>query len=105
MNKTIPIDSVPKIKYGEAGWVAGDSLLRDIEQSHRLHEPTSMINNIDPITGHDVMDVTGHPSVVDGIMTIYFESEATKQAYLDTPFNHPSSRLPGAPTDEDDRGG
>lgn len=105
MDKIMSVNSVSKIKFGEAGWVAGDALLRDMEQSHRLHEPTSMINNIDPITGHDVMDVTGHPSVVDGIMTIYFESETTKQAYLNTPFNHPFSRLPGSPTNEDDRGG
>lgn len=105
MDKTIPVDSVAKIKYGEAGWIASSALPRDMAQSHRLHEPTSMINNIDPITGHDVMNVKGHPFVVDGIMTIYFESEATKQAYLDTPFNHPFSHLPGTPSDDDDRGG
>lgn len=105
MDKTIPIDSLQEIKFDDAGWISNGALHRDMEQSHRLHEPASMISNIDPITGHDVIDVTGHPSVVDGILTIYFESEATRKTYLNTPFNHPFSRLPDPPTDEDDRGG
>lgn len=95
----------PEIIYGEADWVSGSALPRDQEQSHRLHEPTSMISNIDPITGHDVMDVNDRPFIIDGILTIYFESEATRKASLDTPINHPYSILPGLPTDEDDRGG
>jgi len=105
MNTQTLIDELPDIRFGEAGWISKDALQRDKEQSHRLHEPTSMISNIDPITGHDVINVTNHPSVIDGILTIYFESEATRAAYLDTPINHPYSRLPGQPTDEDDRGG
>jgi len=99
------INQLPDIKYGEAGWISKDPLQQDQGQSRRLHEPTSMIGNVDPITGHDVISVLDHPSVVDGILTIYFESEATRTAYLDTPINHPFSKLPGPPTDEDDRGG
>lgn len=99
------INKPPSIKFGEAGWVSKDPLPRDQRQSHRLHEPTSMISSIDPINGHDVMGGVYHPSLIDGILTIYFESDATRTAYLDTPINHPYSRLPGNPTDEDDRGG
>jgi len=42
---------------------------------------------------------------VDGILTVYFESEETRKAYLNTPFNHPSKSSPGEPSDEYDRGG
>jgi len=105
MNMKTSTDNLANIKYGEAGWVASSALPRDQEQSHRLHEPTSMISNIDPINGHDVIGVTDHPFYVDGILTIYFESDETRSAYLDTPFNHPFSKLAGEPGDEDDRGG
>ena len=48
-----------------------------------------MVHNIDPITGKDLGDVRDLPNVVeetsDGELTIYFESEETKQAYLDMP--------------------
>ena len=105
MNTQSSINKQLHIKFGEAGWVASDPLPRDQQQSHRLHEPASMISSIDPINGHDVMGVGDHPSLVDGILTIYFESDATRKAYLNTPINHPYSRLPGKPTAEDDRGG
>ena len=95
----------PGIKFGEAGWISKSALPRDQKQSHRLHEPRSMISSIDPINGHDVMGVTGHPAIIDGILTIYFESEATRTEYMNTPVNHPYTRLPGEPSDEDDRGG
>lgn len=97
--------TAPFIKFGEAGWISQGALPRDQEQSRRLHEPTSMISNIDPITGQDIADVTGHPSVVDGTLTIYFESEKTREAYINMPLNHPCKTLPGEPSDEDDRGG
>jgi len=93
MNTLTSIDKTPDIKFGEAGWVSQDPLPRDQEQSHRLHELTSMISSIDPINGHDV------------IMTIYFESEETRASYMNTPVNHPYHRLSGEPSDEDDRGG
>lgn len=50
---------------------------------------TRMVHNIDPITGKDLGNNRALPKVVeetsDGELTIYFESEATKQAYLDMP--------------------
>jgi hypothetical protein len=101
-NKNI---QVPSIRYGEAGWISQSALPRDQEQSHRLHEPTSMISSLDPINGHDVIGIKGHPSHIDGILTVYFESEDTRKAYLDTSFNHPVVRLPGATSVDDDRGG
>ncbi len=85
--------------------IATDVLPRDREQSHRLHEPDYMISTIDPITGHDVIGAKDHPSIVDGNLTIYFESEATRKAYQDTPNNHPVEKLPASPSEEDDRGG
>lgn len=105
MNTSIPIHEQSSIKFGEAGWVSKSPLPRDQEQSHRLHEPTSMISSIDPINGHDVMQDVVHPSLVDGILTIYFESDETRQTYLETPVNHPFHVLWGVPSDEDDRGG
>lgn len=78
---------------------------RDKEQSHRLHEPLSIISHTDPITGNDVMGAENHPYVIDGILTVYFESEKTRSDYLNTPFNHPVTKLSSKPSPEDDRGG
>ena len=48
-----------------------------------------MVHTIDPITGKDLGDRRDLPHVVeqtsDGELTIYFESEETRQAYLDIP--------------------
>ena len=63
-------------------------LARDQEQSHRLHEPDHLVNTIDPITGCDIWNLAEHPSIVDGNLTIYFESEETKSEYEHTPVNH-----------------
>ncbi len=93
------------LSFESVNWIAGDPLPRDQEQSLRLHQPHHMIGSIDPITGHDVTDAPGQPSIVDGILTIYFESEATRKIYKDTPNNHPVEKLPGLPSAEDDRGG
>ena len=78
---------------------------RDQTQSRRLHEPTSITSHTDPITGKDVLGSVGHPFVKDGIMTVYFESEVTRQIYLNTPTNHPVSILNNVVTTDDDRGG
>lgn len=86
-------------------WIAADSMPRDQEQSHRLHEPEFLHNSIDPITGRDIENLASHPHLEDGNLTIYFESGETRQAYLDTPFDHPFGRLPGPSSEEDDRGG
>lgn len=71
--------------FDSTNWVASDPLPRDREQSRRLHEPTFLTSSIDPITGRDIMDRKGRPTIVDGNVTMYFESEETKQAYLDSP--------------------
>jgi YHS domain-containing protein len=63
-------------------------LPRDKEPSHNLHESQSMISTIDPISGKDVGNVEGKPALVDGNLTMYFKSEETRQAYLDTSKNH-----------------
>jgi hypothetical protein len=86
-------------------WIASDILPRDREQSHRLHEPDHLINTIDPITNRDIDNATGHPSIVDGNVTIYFESESTRRAYQETSVNHPYQRLPEDFPKEIDRGG
>ena len=78
---------------------------RDQTQSRRLHEPTSITSHTDPVTGNDVLGTVGHPFVKDGIMTVYFESEVTRQIYLDTPTNHPVRILNNAVSADDDRGG
>ena len=78
---------------------------RDITQSRRLHEPTSISSHTDPITGNDVSSNLGHPFVKDGIMTVYFESEETRKKHLDTPINHPVSFLKNIVSADDDRGG
>lgn len=70
-------------------YVGTDPLPRDQTQSLRLHEPTQMLSSIDPITGRDIDDLSGHPYIVDGNMTMYFESKETRQAYIDTPKDHP----------------
>ena len=95
----------PSIKFEFANWVATDPLPRDQDQSNRLHEPEHLINTIDPMTGSDIEDVTQHPSMEDGNLTIYFETEATRKSFVDMQLNHPNRCLPYPATDEDDRGG
>ena len=95
----------PVIGFDAGNWVAADPLPRDREQSHRLHEPDHMNNTIDPITGRDIANLASHPHLDDGILTIYFETEETRAAYLNTPLDHPFGKLPGKPGAEDDRGG
>ncbi len=85
--------------FNVANYVGTDPLPRDQTQSTRLHEPEHMLTSIDPITGRDIMDLEGHPYLVDGNVTMYFESEETRQQYLDTPTDHPF-HLVDNPTDE-----
>lgn len=75
--------------FNVANYVGTDPLPRDQSQSSRLHEPEQMLTSIDPITGRDIDDLEGHPYLVDGNVTMYFESEETRQAYIDTPIDHP----------------
>jgi hypothetical protein len=95
----------PTIRFEELNWVATPPLPRDKEQSHRLHEPDHLTGTIDPITGHDIGTVQGHPHIVDGNLTIYFESEKTRQAFIDMPVNHPYEHSLGKIPFDADRGG
>lgn len=95
----------PAIQFGSANWVGSDALPRDCTQSRRLHEPEFRVDTTDPMTGDDIKDIEGHPSLVDGNLTVYFATEATRKAYVELPINHPTLRLPFPATDEDDRGG
>lgn len=105
MSTLSPSQSTPIIRFEYLNWLSSDPLERDQTQSHRLHEPDHLINSIDPMTGHDIGDVANHPSVVDGNLTIYFETEASRKAYQDMPVDHPNPHLPYQATDDDDRGG
>ena len=93
------------LKFESLNWVASDPMPRDQTQSHRLHEPEFRTNTIDPMTGDDIADAKSHPSLADGNLTVYFETEATRKAYVDLPIDHPNRCLPYCATDEDDRGG
>ena len=86
-------------RYDALNYVATDPDTRDRLQSRRIHEPGLMINSIDPISGRDIDDLSGHPYHVDGNLVIYFESEETRKEYLDMPLDHPVP-LPDNP-DED----
>lgn len=97
--------SRPTIKFEHLNWVASDPLPRDQTQSRRLHEPTSRMYTTDPMTNRDIGDLAGHPSLTDGNLTIYFETEATRKAYLEMPVNHPNTCLPYPASVDDDRGG
>ena len=80
-------------------YIPTDPLPRDKTQSRRLHEPSQRLSTVDPMTGRETEDPSGYPYVVDGDLTIYFESETTRQAYLDMPTDHPF-RLADNPIDE-----
>jgi YHS domain-containing protein len=45
------------------------------------------ISTLDPISMNDVTDTETAPYVIDGDLKIYFESEANKCEYLDTPLH------------------
>jgi YHS domain-containing protein len=105
MNSKNPLQHSPSIRFEELNWVASSDLPRDQEQSHRLHEPDHLIGTIDPMTGRDIIDVTGHPSLVDGKLTIYFESEKTKEEFEQMPLNHPYEHDLGNLPADMERGG
>lgn len=68
--------------------VETEPLPRDQTQSLRLREPIQMLSSIDPITNRDI---------VDGNMTMHVES--TRQAYMDTPVDHPLHLADNPPGD------
>ena len=93
------------IRFENLNWIATNPLPRDQTQSHRLHEPEYRINTIDPMTGNDIENVTSHPSLEDGELTIYFETNSTRMAYIEMLLDHPNLKLPYPAADSDDRGG
>ena len=95
----------PAIKFEYLNWVSTDPLSREQGQSQRLHEPTSRAATTDPMTGNVIKNVAGHPCLEDGNLTMYFETEQSRKAYVDLPVDHPNHHLPYASSDEDDRGG
>jgi hypothetical protein len=99
------LHTTPAIRFEYLNWIASDPLPRDQTQSLRLHEPEHRINTIDPMTGNDIKNVTSHPSLVDGCLTMYFETDDTRKAYLDMPLDHPNLHLPYPAAESDDRGG
>jgi hypothetical protein len=105
MNPTTATSSTRTLSFDAPNWIAPEFMPRDQEQSHRLHEPEHMSNSVDPMTGRDIDNRTSHPHVDDGNLTIYFESEETRQAYLDTPLDRPTRKMSGTPSEEYDRGG
>lgn len=104
LTSTLP-PTAPTLKFESLNWVATDPMPRDQDQSHRLHEPDHRINTIDPMTGDDIEDVSTHPSLVDGNLTVYFETEVTRKAYIEMPLDHPNLHLPYPAAEDDDRGG
>ena len=86
-------------------WRATEALQRDKEQSHLLHEPKFRIMTTDPITGHDVENYMDHCSLLDGNLSIYFETEESCKEYQNMELNHPNLRLPFPANNDDDRGG
>ena len=105
MNSQEPTQDAPAIRFEELNWVATSALPRDQEQSHRLHEPDHLIGTIDPMTGRDIAGVQGHPFIIDGNLTIYFETEETKSEFEHMPLNHPYEHALGEPSVDMDRGG
>ncbi len=85
--------------YSAANYIAADALQRDMTQTQRLHEPAQILSSTDPMTGVEIADLTGHPYLVDGNVTIYFETEATRKEFMDMPIDHPF-HLVDNPTDE-----
>lgn len=51
------------------------------------------VETTDPITGNTIKNPEGYPFVIEGsgesALKIYFESEESKQAYLDIAVEHP----------------
>ena len=82
-----------------------DILDRDKTQSSRLHEPTWRISTTDPMNGKDINSLKPHPTLEDGNLTMCFENEGTKRAYLKMPIDHPYPHLPFPVSEYDDRGG
>lgn len=103
MTTPLKTPSTPNLQHFH--WQATETLQRDQEQSHLLHEPSFRIMTTDPITGHEVENYMDHCSLLDGNLSIYFETEESCKEYQNMQFNHPNLHLPYPATNDDDRGG
>lgn len=68
-------------RYLQAAEREEDVLPRDAGNRPEL-QGAQIISTIDPITCQDVGDIEGKPFLVDGDLILYFESELTRQRYL-----------------------
>jgi len=105
MDRQTSLQHTPAFRFEKLNWIATEALPYDQEQSHRLHEPDHRVSTIDPITGRDIDNLLAHPSLADGNLTIYFESEETRAEFESTPVNHPYAHFIGDPSVDMDRGG
>lgn len=105
MSMTASSADEPTPRSEGINWAGSTPLPRDREQSHRLHEPDHLTGTIDPVTGNDIDDPESHPSLVDGNLTIHFESDRTREEFLRTPVNHPYEHSLGEIPPDADRGG
>jgi hypothetical protein len=62
-----------------------------------MNQYSPIISTTDPINGFDITNLKDRPHVVEGDkatgLTIYFETQDTRQAYLDIPVEHPEQDL------------
>lgn len=101
----IPLNTPPGNNLQHFNAQTSEALQRDQEQSHLLHEPKFRIMKTDPISGNNVENYKDHCSLMDGNMSIYFESEENCKEFQNMSFDHPNLHLPYPATDDDDRGG
>jgi hypothetical protein len=71
-----------------------------------MNQYSPIISTTDPINGFDITSLKDRPHVVEGDkatdLTIYFETKATRQTYLDIPVEQPErdlSKTQSNPTD------
>jgi len=103
MNTPLKTSSFSNLQHFD--WRAMEALQRDQEQSRLLHEPKFRIMTTDPMTGNYVKNHIDHCSLMDGNLSIYFETEESCKEYQNLPFNHPNLHLPYPASNDDDRGG
>jgi len=58
-----------------------------------------------PMTGNYVKNQLDHCSLMDGNLSIYFETEESCKQHQNIEFNHPNLNLPYYATNDDDREG
>ena len=49
------------------------------------------VETTDPITGNDVKNLDHAPYIIDGDLKVYFETEQSKQAFMDIEVEHPGA--------------